>query len=91
MLNAIGEEPYILTHGTDRDAASIILVMVSVEEEADLKKKTAADPVVIKIANKRFIALPLESGAAAGFIDQKYFDSVKNRWTSTIALARYRK
>jgi len=90
MLKAVGERPYLLTHGTDRDSYCMILVSVTEAELAALKTKTGADPEKIAVGKFMLAVLPLEDKAAAGTVDKRYYDPEKKRWTSTIALSRYK-
>jgi len=89
-VKAIGDEPYILTHGTERQSYCMILVSVTEEEQAAIKQKTGTDPVVVKIGKRTLVALPLEAKALAGTLDKKHYDADQKRWTSTIAISRYK-
>jgi hypothetical protein len=68
----------------------MILVSVTEQELAGIKQKNGAEPVGVKVGKRTFVVLPLEAKALVGSLDKKYFDAEQKRWTSTIAISRYK-
>lgn len=90
LLNAAGERPFIVTHGSEENVYHVILVGATDEEIRAVKVRTLAVPMAVSVSKLKFIALPLEKDAKAGQIDKRYYDPDKSAWTVTVSVFRYR-
>ena len=84
MLDAIGEKPFLLRHGTARDTYCLILLKYDAALDADLAKATGAKPQPVKVGAGTFLACPLEAKAEVGGVDAKYYEVAAERWTAGI-------
>ena len=80
----------MLTYGSDKDCAKIVMLKVSAEEIASLKEKTGVEPVVIRMGSINFLPLFPDAGMKAGQLDPKYYNPEKKSWNSTVALMKYK-
>jgi hypothetical protein len=90
LLIAVGDKPYMLQHGTERECRNLILLRMADDEVAALCAATGKDPVMVKVGSAGFIPLPLEADMAPGQIPQQLYDAGQQRWNGTVAVMRYK-
>jgi hypothetical protein len=89
LLAAIGEKPYMLCHGTGRNAHYLLLLRVP---DVDVNKLSAAagkNIMPVHANDGVFVALSLERGATVGTFGKQY-NAEKKTWTDAIAVTPFK-
>jgi hypothetical protein len=87
---ATGEKPYLIKHGTDRDAYFLIAVPVTEDEGLEWAKDLGRSPTVITMGRLKLLPLQVEREAAIGTIEQRLYDPTASGWTATVAVMRFK-
>lgn len=90
MLLATGVQPYLLRHGSERDAYHLVLLRLNEADGKALDDALGAPATRVKVGPVQFVALPLEPGAKIGAVDAKYYNAEKQSWTASLATSPYR-
>ena len=90
LLIAVEEKAYVLRHGRDRASVFVVCVEDSPELADKIKAAAGKAPQVLRFGRRSLVPLQLDKDFAVGQIDPKLYDGDGKRWTSTIAVYRYR-
>ena len=86
MLSSVGRPASLLRHGAGREAYHLVVLKVSDADVQAFAKELGAVPPTVRAGPRRYLALPLEKGAAPGSVDAKYYSAEDGRWTATVAI-----
>lgn len=90
MLIAAGEKPYILSHGTGKEAYFIIMLKMSDKEIEELASASGVKPNVIKMGGIPFVPLQLEKDSKPGSLTSRFYNAETGAWTATVALRLFK-
>jgi hypothetical protein len=90
LLQAAGQNPYMLRHGTGRAGYHLILLKLKQEAREALAQASGAPIPGVRVGGMTFVALPLEKDARAGQVPAQRYNAETGTWTATIAISRFR-
>lgn len=90
LLKGIDEKVFMVRHGRDRASTFVVCVLHTPELEAALEATTGESPHVLKFGKRTLLPLQLDKSVVVGHISPKLYNPTNHRWTSTIAVYRYR-
>jgi hypothetical protein len=83
---AVGEKPYILSHGTGKDAYFMIMLRMSDKDIEEFASTSGAKLNIIKMGGLSFVPLQLEKGLKPGSMTSRFYNQETGSWTGTVAL-----
>lgn len=90
LLKAVDEDAYIIRHGRDRATVFVVCVEHTPELEEAIKSAAGKAPRILKFGKRSLVPLQVDKTMGVGQIADTLYDPADGRWTSTIAVYRYR-
>ena len=90
LIEAAGEQPYMLVHGEGRACRHLILLRVAEDEVKELSTAWKRELPPVVVGAFRFLPLPLDEGAQPGDVPADLYDSATRRWKGSIAVRRFK-
>ena len=89
LLLAVGDAPFLLTHGIGKEQVFLVMVALDEKEIAELAASVGEAPLVIRMGRLRLVPLGLGVDDKPGQVGPGLYDVEKRRWTATVAVGRY--